>query len=196
MDQICPKNVLPIQTRTNKHRRWIQHIRISLDIKCHLKQHFWFFKPNLSNNVFPVQNRTNLHHHRTQHIQISLSIKCHLNQTILIFWTTFALKAYFWSKTGKVNVTIEFSIFELIQIPTFIMSREFWCFGITMVCPKRELPYALPSNSAYLSYSRYIVLSLTDNFDFWMKIAQNEYFRSKPWKVNNTITEFSIFELS
>ena len=33
--------------------------------------------------------------------------------TILIFWTKFAQKVYFWSKTGEMNITIEFSIFEL-----------------------------------------------------------------------------------
>ena len=33
--------------------------------------------------------------------------------TILLFWIKFVQKGYFWSKTGKVNNIIEFSILEL-----------------------------------------------------------------------------------
>ena len=33
--------------------------------------------------------------------------------TILLFWIKFVQKGYFWSKTGKVNIIIEFSILEL-----------------------------------------------------------------------------------
>ena len=38
--------------------------------------------------------------------------KFHLKLGILIFGTKFAQKGYFWSKTEKVNTTIEFYIFE------------------------------------------------------------------------------------
>ena len=33
---------------------------------------------------------------------------------ILIFWTKFSQKGYFQSKTNKMNITIEFYIFELV----------------------------------------------------------------------------------
>ena len=37
-----------------------------------------------------------------------------LKLTILTFWTKFAQKGHFWSKTEKVNITIEFFTFELV----------------------------------------------------------------------------------
>ena len=39
---------------------------------------------------------------------ISLGTKFQLKSTILSFWTKFAQKGHFWSKTKKVNSTIEF----------------------------------------------------------------------------------------
>ena len=48
------------------------------------------------------------------HIQISFGTKFQLKLTILIFCTKFIQKGYFRSKTEKVNITIEFSIFELV----------------------------------------------------------------------------------
>ena len=43
--------------------------------------------------------------------------KFQLKLKILILLTKFAQKRYFWSKTEKVNITIEFCIFELVWIP-------------------------------------------------------------------------------
>ena len=42
------------------------------------------------------------------HIQIIIGIKFQLNLTILIFWTKFTQKGYFWLETEKVNITIKF----------------------------------------------------------------------------------------
>ena len=50
------------------------------------------------------------------HIQIILSIEFHLKLTILIFWTKFAQKEHFRSKTKKVNNINESCIFELGQV--------------------------------------------------------------------------------
>ena len=44
---------------------------------------------------------------------------------ILIFWTKCGLKSYFKSKTEKVNITIEFCIFELVQLLTFTLNKQF-----------------------------------------------------------------------
>ena len=39
--------------------------------------------------------------------------------TILMFLTKFARKGYFPSKMEKKNTTIEFDIFELVEVPNF-----------------------------------------------------------------------------
>ena len=43
-----------------------------------------------------------------------LDTKFQLKLTILIFWTKFAKKGYFQSKAEKLNIPIEFCIFELV----------------------------------------------------------------------------------
>ena len=42
--------------------------------------------------------------------------------TILTFSSKFAQKWYFQSKTEKVNIAIEFWIFELVQMPDFSLN--------------------------------------------------------------------------
>ena len=49
--------------------------------------------------------------------------------TTLIFWTIFAQKVRFQTKTEKVNPTIEFCIFELVWIPNFSLNWKFYFFG-------------------------------------------------------------------
>ena len=56
--------------------------------------------------VFPVKNRKIEQHHWILHIQISLGTKFELKLTILISWTKFAPKAYFQSKSGKMNTPL------------------------------------------------------------------------------------------
>ena len=51
--------------------------------------------------TFLIENEKSEHRHWIMHIWISLSIKLHLKLTILIFWTKFAQKGYFRSKTKK-----------------------------------------------------------------------------------------------
>ena len=51
-----------------------------------------------------------------------------LNQTILLFWNNFVQKGYFPSKIRQINITIEFTMFKLIQVPTFILYRYFQYF--------------------------------------------------------------------
>ena len=47
-------------------------------------------------------------------IWISLTIEFYLELTILIFWTKFPQKVYSQSKAEKVDITIEFCMFELV----------------------------------------------------------------------------------
>ena len=49
----------------------------------------------------------------------------HLKQTFFIFWSKFAQKRYFYSKTGQINVSIKFSLFESGQVPSFILNKHF-----------------------------------------------------------------------
>ena len=84
--------------------------------------------------VFSVQSRNSGNYHRIQDIRISLDSKFHLKQTILSFWTKFAQTGYSQNKLEKVNITIEFSIFELFQMPNFNLRRQL-LFG--QIYPKR-----------------------------------------------------------
>ena len=47
---------------------------------------------------------------------MNLGTKFQLKLTIFIFWAKFTQKRYFWSKREKVNTTIEFCKFELVNI--------------------------------------------------------------------------------
>ena len=66
--------------------------------------------------VFSAQNRKSKHYYRIKHIPISVDPQFHLKQIIFIFWTKFAQKGYFRSKTEKVNVTIEINVMVYIRI--------------------------------------------------------------------------------
>ena len=69
---------------------------------------------------------------------ISPGTKFQLKVTILIFWTKFAQRGCFWSKTEKMKSTIEFCIFELVWVPNFSLSWQFWFLGPRF--PKRVIP--------------------------------------------------------
>ena len=63
------------------------------------------------------------------HIRISPSTKFQLKQTVLIFETKFTCKGYFRCKISKVNIIIEFNIFEIVYIPNFTSNKPSWIFG-------------------------------------------------------------------
>ena len=46
-----------------------------------------------------------------------------------MFWNKFTQKWYFQSKTKKVNITIEFCIFELVQVSIFNLNNIFVILG-------------------------------------------------------------------
>ena len=56
------------------------------------------------------------------HIRISRGTKFPPKLTILNFWTKFTKDGYFKSKTEKVNITTEFSIFELVYVLNFCLN--------------------------------------------------------------------------
>ena len=62
---------------------------------------------------FQPKKIQNKNHHWILHIRVSPGYKFKPQQIIPIFWNKFSKKGYFWSKTGKMNITIEFCIFKL-----------------------------------------------------------------------------------
>ena len=78
--------------------------------------------------VFLVKDRKIQHHHWILRIWIGLGTKFQIKLTILIFWIKFATKRYFRSQAEKVNITIEFCIFELVYVPNFSLNWQFWVF--------------------------------------------------------------------
>ena len=106
-------------------------------------------------SAFAVQKRKFELHHRIQCIQITQGMKFHLKQIILIFQKgyfpsksrqmivaiTFSVSSLFWEqiwivlvkrivlvKGANLNITIEFSIFELLLIPTFLPEQTILSF--------------------------------------------------------------------
>ena len=114
MDQICPRRAFPFENKKTEQHHWIQHIRNILFTKFQLQLKILIFWTKLSQTGY-FWPKTN--HYWILHIWISLSIEFPLQLTILIFWAKFAQKADFRSKAEKVNITIEFCIFELVYNP-------------------------------------------------------------------------------
>ena len=64
-------------------------------------------------SIFLVENKKSVQHHWILSRIIQSAKLFQIKLTILIFWTKFTQKGYFWSKTKKMNSAIEFFIFEL-----------------------------------------------------------------------------------
>ena len=80
-----------------------------------LNKKFWIFGPNLPKKDIYSQNRKNEHHHWILHIRISPGTKLQFKLAILIFFgLNLPKKGFFWSKTKKVNIIMEFYIFALV----------------------------------------------------------------------------------
>ena len=56
--------------------------------------------------MFPVKNRKSEHHHSSLHIGTSLGAKFQLKLTVYFFFTKFAQKGYFWTKTEKSHLRV------------------------------------------------------------------------------------------
>ena len=150
-----------------------------------LNWQYWQFGPNLPKKGILIESEKSEHCHWILHIRISLCIKFHLKLIILTFWTKFAHKGHFWSKTKKVNTTIEFCIFELVYVSSFTLNWQYWQFGPNL--PKKGiLVKSQKSGQHHWILDIRIILGI--------KFVQKGYFRSKTKKVNSII-EFCIFEL-
>ena len=106
------------------------------------------------------------------HIRISLCIKLHSEQTILNCWTKFAQKRYFWSRTEKVNIIIEFHIFKLVLVPNFSLNWQFWLFwpdlpkkGCSDLKQKKETPHIL---HIFLHIQINLVRNFSSNWQYWL----------------------------
>ena len=148
--------------------------------------------------VIPIEDGKCEHHHWVLPNQISLDTIFQLELIILIFWTKFAQNEYFWSKTEKLNITIEFYIFELVWVPNFTLNNQSW--NLDQIYPKRVFSLE-KEKSEHQRWVLHIRISLATKFQlkltiliFWTKFLEKGYFRSKTEKVNTTI-EFCIFEL-
>ena len=108
-------------------------------------QHFKF--PIFSKRVFPTQKSNFEHHHRIQHIRIDLSTKCYLIRKLLIFAPNLPKKDISWTKQNKWTLppSCELSIFELVQLPTFILNRVL-IFWIKFAQKGRKLPVQSRTN--------------------------------------------------
>ena len=166
-----------VKNRKSYHHRWIVHIQISLGTKFQLKLTiliFWTkFAPKM---VFSVENGKSEQHHQILHIRINIDTKFQLKLSILIFWTKFFQKGFFWWKTKKVNITIEFFIFELVWTPNW-MSRLgiFWAKFAQGGCfwSKTEYSHLFICPWTFLTILNFFGRGPTDTvnswFSFWEK---------------------------
>ena len=136
MDQINTKEYFQTKKKKENYHRILQ-IQINLDCKFQIQQ-FWFLEQISKKKILPVKNTKNEHRYWILHIRISLSTNFRLKLTIAIFWIKFAKKgSYFQFKTGKIDTTIEFCIFELVFVSNFTLNKQFWIFGPNL--PKKDI---------------------------------------------------------
>ena len=106
LDQICPKILFPVQSKTTENYPQIRYIWINLGTNFQLKETVLIFQSKFfAKSVFPVQGRTSEHYHWFQHIWISLGTNFSPKLTVLIFWTKYAQKGYSWFKTDIKIIT-------------------------------------------------------------------------------------------
>ena len=111
--------------------------------------------------------------------------------------TSFVQKWNFCSKMEKVDINIEFCIFELVKVPNFSLNWKFWGFGLNLpnkgISCLKQKKWTPPLSSAYSNLPMNQI-SFKKILNFGTKFAQKGYFLSKTEKVNIAI-EFCIFEL-
>ena len=107
MYKSCPKSIIPIKNRKSEHHYWILHIRFSLGTKFQLQLIISTFWTKFVQKAYS-RSKSEL-----------------LKLIILIFWTKFSPKGNFRSKTEKVNITIEFCIFDFhLQLTVLIFCTK------------------------------------------------------------------------
>ena len=119
-----------------------------------------------------------------------------LKLIILIFWTKFTQKKYFWSKTEKSEhnpLIVHIQISRGTKFHLKLKSLLFWTkFTQKGYFHLKTEKWTLPFSSAYLNQSRYKIVAETDNFDILSQICPKQLFRSKT--MNITI-KFCICEM-
>ena len=118
-----------------------------------------------------------------------------------MFWTKFAQKGCFPSKTEKVNTTIEFFILKILIILGIKFQLKLTIFdALEQVCPKRMCRIWNWKSECY-HWILHIPISLDGIFKlkltvliYWTKFAQKGCLRPKT-EIGNTPIEFCIFEL-
>ena len=68
---------------------------------------------------------------------MSLYSNFHFKQIILVSWINVDQKWNFQSKTGQINITIEFNIFDLVYVPSLILNKQICYFGTNL--PKSSI---------------------------------------------------------
>ena len=126
-------------------------------------------------------------------IRIHLNIKFHIKLTILIFWTWFAQKAYFPSKTEKWTTSLNSA---WISLGNKFQLRLTIVFGPNL--PKNPIP-VLNRKREHYDWILHIRFSLDTNFqlklgilNFWTKFAQKGYFRLKIEKLHFFVCSWSL----
>ena len=96
--------------------------------------------------------------------------KFQLKLAILIFWTKFSQKEHFWSKTQNVNITIEFSIFEVIEVPNISLNWHLRFFGPNLhkknIYGRKEKKWA-SSLDWILVFELEYIPNFCKNWQFW-----------------------------
>ena len=101
----------------------------------------------------------------------------------MIFWTKFAQKGYFQSKSEKINTTIELCILKSVYIPDFSLNWQFWFSGPNL--PKKSI--SGQNWKRWTTYEFWIFeISKYQTSVSRIKFASKGYSQSKKWKVNST----------
>ena len=90
----------------------------------------------------------------------------------------------------KVDINIEFCIFELVKVPNFSLNWKFWGFGLNLpnkgISCLKQKKWTPPLSSAYSNLPMNQI-SFKKILNFGTKFAQKGYFLSKTEKVNIAI---------
>ena len=128
------------------------------------------------------------------HSWISLGTKFQLKLTILIFWSKFARKGCFRSKTEISEYHHWLMRIWIGLVTEFHFKKQFWM-------PKKGISAQKQKKSEFHYGILHTRISLRTKFQrkltifmFWTKFAQKGYSQSKTENVNTTI-EFCIFVL-
>ena len=119
----CPKQAISGQ----KQKKWTSPLNSAYLNHFKYRVSRWIDNFNFMDQicpkyVFSIKDRKSEHHHWILHTRFSLGTRFQLQLIILTFWTKFAQKEYFQSKPEKGNISIEFCMFELVQVSNFSLN--------------------------------------------------------------------------